>query len=139
MIALACQHTNRSKQGKRNGQRNKLALPGLPDHVHLQRRARPLGDMRIEMKEAVLVLNMLLEGMSIRACERLTGMKADTICDLIVVVGENRDRFLESAVVNVPVKFVELDEIWDFVGCKDKDQKLRDRTDDCGDSWTWCD
>ena len=100
---------------------------------------RPLGDMRIEMKEAVLVLNMLLEGMSIRACERLTGMKADTICDLIVVVGENRDRFLESAVVNVPVKFVELDEIWDFVGCKDKTRSCVIARTIAEDSWTWCD
>ena len=39
---------------------------------------RPLGEMRIELAQAVQVLKMLLEGMSIRACERITGMKRTT-------------------------------------------------------------
>lgn len=100
---------------------------------------RPLGDMRVDMDKAVLVLSVLLEGMSLRACERLTGMKVDTICDLIVHVGENCDRFLEATVQNVRVKAVQLDELWDFVGCKEKTKIARSRTDEeCGDVWTWC-
>ncbi len=135
MIALACQHTNRAKYGKRNGQQRwKCRDCGV---MFTSNEERPLGDMRVEMSKAVQVLSMLLEGMSLRACERLTGMTLKTICDLIVHVGENCDRFLESAVVNVPVKLVQLDQIWDFVGCKNRTKELRGRTDDCGDAWTW--
>ena len=40
------------------------------------------------MKQAAMALGMILEGMSIRAIERLTGLHRDTIDDLILVVGE---------------------------------------------------
>jgi len=98
---------------------------------------RPLGAMRVDMDKACVVLNMLLEGMSIRACSRITGMKAGTICDLIVHVGENCDKFLESAIVNVKTRAAQLDEIWDFSGCKQKTKERLGRDDDCGDIWTW--
>lgn len=85
----------------------------------------PLGDMRIEMAHAVVVLKMLLEGISVRACERITGVNRDTICDLVLMVGQNCDRLLESTVTNVEAKTVEIDEIWAFVGCKQKHANLK--------------
>ncbi|MEX2187322.1 MAG: hypothetical protein WD875_11025 [Pirellulales bacterium] len=101
------------------------------DHV------RPLGDMRIDPAEAVRILGMLLEGMSIRACERITGIKRDTICDLVLYVGEQCEKFLLRAVRGVQAKFIELDEIWDFVYSKEKTAQARNHSPDCGDSWTW--
>ena len=50
------------------------------------------------MKQATMALGMLLEGMSIRAVERLTGLHRDTIGDLILIVGENCQRLLEAKV-----------------------------------------
>lgn len=78
------------------------------------------------------VLGMLLEGMSIRACERLTGVNRDTICDLILTVGDNCARFLDANVHNVPAEVIELDEIWGFVGCKEKTRTRLECVDDCG-------
>lgn len=72
--------------------------------------SRPLGDMRIDLADACEVLNMLLEGRSICACSRLTGMKADTLCDLVLLVGGNCERLLQGAVTNVAAKAIELDE-----------------------------
>ena len=54
--------------------------------------AKPIGDMRISLKDATMALGMLLEGMSIRAVERLTGLNRDTIDDLILTVGDNCQR-----------------------------------------------
>ena len=54
--------------------------------------------MRIGLKDATLALGMLLEGMSIRATARLTGLDPGTICDLILVVGENCQRLLDAKV-----------------------------------------
>jgi hypothetical protein len=61
---------------------------------------------------------MLLEGMSIRAASRLSGVKADTICQVILTVGENCERFLRQTVRDVPSETIELDELWDFVAMK---------------------
>ena len=80
---------------------------------------------------------MLLEGMSIRACERLTGVKRDTICDLVLLVGENCRQWMQTAVVGVEAKEIQLDEIWDFIRLKDRTKKRLGQTGDDGDSWTW--
>jgi len=135
MIAPVCQHENRKKHGRdrKGNQRWKCPKCGS---TFTSNDARPLGDMRTDMADAVKVLGMLLEGMSIRACSRLTGIKPDTICDLILVAGENCRRFLEEN-VQVEAKTVELDEIWDFVAMKGRTKERLGRVDDCGDSWTW--
>jgi transposase-like protein/IS1 family transposase len=136
MIAIACTHEKLTKHGKdrKGNQRWKCCKCG---HTVTRELNRPLGDMRIQMSDAVRVLSMLLEGMSIRACERITGMKRDTICDLVLLVGGNCDRFLEKTVRNVPSKFIELDEIWDFVFCKAKTAEKKGYGSNVGDSWTW--
>lgn len=136
MISPTCQHSDRAKHGKdRNGhQRYKCRKCSV---TFVSNEARPLGDMRISMDDAVMVLKMLLEGMSIRACERITGTKRDTICSLVLHVGENCDRFLEANVKGVQANYIEMDEIWGFVGCKEKHKKANNLGDDLGDSWTW--
>ena len=99
--------------------------------------AKPIGDMRIGLKQATIALGMLLEGMSIRAVERITGLHCDTIGDLILTVGENCQRLLDTKVQGVEVNDVEADEIWSFVGCKEKTRVERGRSPEFGDSWTW--
>jgi IS1 family transposase len=98
---------------------------------------RPIGDMRIDVKDAATALGMLLEGMSIRAVERLTGLHRDTICDLVVTVGANCQRLLDSKIQGVEVDDVECDEIWSFIGCKEKTRLARGRAMEYGDSWTF--
>ncbi len=93
--------------------------------------------MRIELSQAVTVLKMLLEGMSIRACQRITGIKHDTICDLVLVVGQNCDRLLLDRVQGIRPKYVELDELWSFVGAKAKTALTKHLGEGIGDSWTW--
>jgi IS1 family transposase len=72
----------------------------------------------------VLALRMLLEGNSVRSTERLTRIHRDTIIAAMVRAGEACERFLEMAIRRVPVSDVQVDELWGFVGCK---QKLADR------------
>ena len=71
------------------------------------------------MKQATMALALMLEGMSVRSVQRLTGLCRQTLADLIIVVGENCSRMLESTVKNVEVNDVQLDEIWSFIGCKE--------------------
>jgi IS1 family transposase/transposase-like protein len=135
MVVSACSHESSKKHGKdRNGnQRHRCLICGK---TFIDAEPKPLGDMRIEMKDAVLALNLLLEGMSIRAVERLTSIHRDTICNLILVVGANCQRLLDS-IRDVEATDVQCDEIWSFVGMKEK-QRIGGRfTGDEGNSWTF--
>ncbi len=78
-----------------------------------------------------LALQMLLEGMSVRSVERLTGIHRDTILRLLTRAGERCERLLEDRIREIPVKDLQCDEIWGFVGCKEKNNLdgLADRGD----------
>ena len=128
MIALAeCTHENFKKSGKnRNGsQRYKCKDCGKrfsDEHVA----DGPLGTMRVDVDKAMMVINALLEGMSIRACERLFSMNRDTIDKLILVVGEKCQNFMDHNIQNVYCSDIQIDEIWSFVGMKQKQAKKQD-------------
>ncbi len=79
-----------------------------------------LSGKHTSMDETVRVLSMLLEGMSIRSCEQLTGLHRDTIIGLMIEAGESCRRFMEANIRKVPVAVVECDEQWAFVFCKRK-------------------
>ena len=136
VIAFNCPHEETKKHGRdRNGnQRFRCKTCGT---TFIEERAKPIGDMRIDIDRAVMAINLLLEGMSIRATERITGLHRDTIDDLILVVGENCERFHHDAVVGVPVNDVQIDELWSFVGCKAKTADRKGYKDERGDSWTY--
>lgn len=136
MVVSICQHEQTQKYGKdrKGAQRLRCVACG---QTFTQEAPRPLGNMRIELKDAATALGLLLEGMSIRAVERITGMNRDTICDLILVVGENCKRMLAEKVRDVPVTDVQCDEIWSFVGMKERQRMASLRTGDEGSSWTF--
>ena len=64
-------------------------------------------------------------------------MTRNTICDLIIHVGENCDRLLKSIVRGINPAAVELDEIWGFIGMKAKRAEAKGLGPEFGDSWTW--
>ncbi len=80
----------------------------------------PLGNMRVPMEDAVRALNMILEGVSIRATARLSGVNRGTVLDLIIKVGERCEVMLAGRIHGLPVVDVQCDEIWGFVGMKEK-------------------
>lgn len=137
MVAANCSHETLNKHGRDRKGCQRWKCAGCGSTVTKANHERPLGKMRIELDDAARVLAMLLEGMSIRACERITGMNRDTICDLVLHVGQKCDSFLESKVVNVAAKEIQMDEIWGFVFAKAKTALHRNLGEGAGDSWTW--
>lgn len=75
--------------------------------------------MYISQDRAVLALQLLLEGDSIRSTERIAGMDRNTIMSLIVKAGERCKTLMVSKIVNLPVSDVQADEIWGFVQKKE--------------------
>jgi transposase-like protein len=136
MIVISCQHESTKRHGRdRKGNQHFRCL--LCGATFVEAGSRPLGDMRISMKQSVSALGMLLDGMSIRATERLTGLHRDTICDLILVVGDNCRRLLDAKVKNVKATDVQLDEIWSFIGMKEKTRVAKGQSAEWGDCWTF--
>jgi IS1 family transposase/transposase-like protein len=135
MIVAACQHNETRPHGKDSkGQARRRCV--LCGKTFVQKPATAYGNLRITDKEAATILGMLLEGMAIRSVERLTGTHRDTICDLLLRVGEKCERFMASAIRDVQVDDVQCDEIWSFVAMKDKQRTALGHSQDCGDSWT---
>src|SRR5438874_2448270 len=98
--------------------------------------ARPLGSMRISIDDAERCLHLLLEGMSVRAAARCSGVNRSTILDLMVMIGERCETMLAGRLKNVPVVDVQCDEIWDFVGMKEKTrQRLHPDQAEVGDAY----
>ena len=99
---------------------------------------RPLGAMRIDLDKAVLVLSLLTEGTSIRSAERVSGIHRDTIMRLLRHAGEKCETLLNRLVKDVEVKDVQMDEVWSFVGMKEKTKQQLQKTDpELGDAYTW--
>jgi hypothetical protein len=67
-----------------------------------------------------LVLSHLVEGASIRSIERITGVNRNTIMSLLVKAGETAREIQDSYLVNLQSRFVQVDEIWTYVGKKNK-------------------
>ena len=91
------------------------------DHV------TPESQMRLAPERAVAVLKLLLEGMSVRSVERVTGVHRDTILRLLVRAGERCQRLMEEKIQDLPVFDVQVDEIWGFVFKKESHKLERER------------
>lgn len=101
----------------------------------IERRHRPLGAMRVSVEKAVGCLHLLVEGMSIRAIERFTGIGKRTLLSLLVLAGRKCERLHERRIRQVKVTDVQADEIWGFVWCKQKTKNLKGYGDECGDAY----
>jgi len=99
---------------------------------------RLLGRMQLPVEKAVNCLKLILDGMSIRACERFTGVSRNTICDMILEVGERCRDFMAERLQGVPVADVQVDEVWSFVGRKEKTKIIaKDYDPMTGDSYAY--
>lgn len=83
------------------------------------------------------VVHALAEGNAIRAIERMTGIHRDTIMRLGVKVGENCAKIMDSEMRNLDCHLLQFDEIWGFIGKKQKHASMADRRGGLGDCWTF--
>jgi IS1 family transposase len=92
--------------------------------------------MYLPMERAEMVLRLLLEGNSVSSVERAMDVHHATILKLLVLAGEKCERIMSEKVRNVPVRDVECDEVWGFIGKKQK--RVRPEDDqNLGDCYTF--
>lgn len=94
----------------------------------------------LKMEKKRLVVRCLVDGMSIRAIERVTGVHRDTTIRLMVKLGKGCATLLDEAMRGLDCKRLEVDELWSFVQKKQKavkKQKDPNKNKDYGDTWVF--
>ncbi len=79
----------------------------------------------------------LVEGNSIRATVRMTGVAKNTIVKLLNDLGCACAAYHNKHVRNLRSRRIQCDEIWSFVGAKKKNVSLEKKAEGWGDAWTW--
>jgi len=135
---IVCAHAQNQKYGKtRKGEQRYRC--SLCSHVWFDAQPHPLGEMRVPVEDAKQALRLLVEGMSIRATERSTGIHRDTLCKLVVLFGEACRRFLDERMHGLKLSHLQFDEQWTWVGRKQArlttDEKAQRH--DVGDVYIW--
>lgn len=84
----------------------------------------------------IMIIGALAEGSSIRSIERMTGVHRDTIMRLGVKVGQGCTALMDGTMRDLPCTRLEMDEIWGFVGKKEK--RVKADESGVGSVWTYC-
>ena len=85
-----------------------------------------------------LILNMLIEGSSMRSISRVADVSINTVAKLLVDAGEACEAFHDEKVRGVASKRVQCDEIWAFCYAKAKNvATAKAAPAEAGDLWTW--
>jgi len=88
---------------------------------------------KLSIERRATVIRALVEGGSLRSVARLTGTDKDTVMRLLVEVGEFCSIYQHHTLRNLPCRRIEADEIWSFVGSKQRHATKKGQ----GDLWTF--
>ncbi len=94
---------------------------------------------KLDANKRAQVIAALVEGNSIRSTVRMTGVAKNTVAKLLIEIGAAWSEYMNRTLVDLPCKRVQCDEIWSFIGCKEKNVTTEkfERDGYCGDIWTW--
>jgi IS1 family transposase len=92
----------------------------------------------LPMEKKIAVISALAEGSGIRQVERMTGVNRNTIMTLGVRVGQGCSGLLDAKMRDLSCQYLQFDELWGFVGKKQRNLRISDDESRCGDVWTFC-
>ena len=93
---------------------------------------------RLSTPKRATILQLLVEGSSLRTITRVTGASINTVTKLLVDAGNACAAYHHEAVRRVPARRVQVDEIWSFTYAKQKNVDRATRAPEgAGDTWTW--
>jgi IS1 family transposase len=93
---------------------------------------------KLPIEKKVQIINMLVEGMSLRSASRISGCSINTVTKLLVDTGKACQNFHDETVHGLKSTRIEADEIWSFVYAKQKNvEDAVAPVDGAGDVWTW--
>ena len=127
---MPCQSFGRHRNGLR-----RFRCPQCK-RTYTQPHTLTLGEMYAPKEKVLMSLQLLLEGNSIRSTMRIAGLDQNTIMKALLLAGERAERVMAEKLRNVEVRDVECDEVWSFIGKKQK--RVRPEDDqNLGDAYTF--
>jgi IS1 family transposase len=91
---------------------------------------------RLSSERRKQVIAALVEGNSIRATVRMTGVAKNTVAKLLVDLGTVCSIYQDRVMRDLPCERIQADEIWSFVYSKQKNVPPG-KHGEAGDVWTW--
>ncbi len=92
---------------------------------------------KLSTEKRAQILRCLVDGNSIRATSRLTDTAINSIVKLLIDAGSACSEYQDKTLRNLKCKRIQCDEIWSFVGCKEKNATPEHKAMGHGDVWTW--
>ena len=93
---------------------------------------------RLNREKRRMILNLLVEGSSMRSASRLVDVSINTVTKLLVSAGHACDKFHNKKVRDITAKKVQCDEIWSFCYAKSSRVKTAiNAPEKAGSVWTW--
>jgi IS1 family transposase len=91
----------------------------------------------LNLARRIEIINCLVEGNSIRSTELMTDTHRDTVMRLMVEVGGGCKTLLDTEMRDLTCRPIQVDEIWAYVGKKQKQLVPTDDRTQVGDQWTF--
>lgn len=93
---------------------------------------------KLPLSKRAQILGLLVEGMSLRATSRVADCAYNTVLKFVADIGEACANFQDMTLRDLPCKRIQCDEIWSFVGAKQKNVPVElQGSFGIGDTWTW--
>src|SRR6266566_3616543 len=94
---------------------------------------------RLDSQTRAQVISCLIEGCSIRATVRMTGVAKKTVMRVLVEVGDVCADYQDQVFRNLRSRRLQLDEMRSWIYCKEKNrtQEIALKNPDAGDVWLW--
>jgi IS1 family transposase len=93
---------------------------------------------RLTRDERAKILQMMAEGVSLRAISRMTGISRNTGLKLVADAGQAFGAYQDKMFRNLTCKRIQVDEIWSFVYAKALNAPIEKKIKgEAGDVWTW--
>jgi IS1 family transposase len=91
----------------------------------------------LPIEKQIQIISALVEGNSIRATARMIGVEHKTVLRVLLRTGDNCARLLNERMRRLPCKVVQMDEIWTFVGKKEKQVRHDENPELVGDQYVF--
>ena len=93
---------------------------------------------KLPRDKRIQIISLLVEGMSLRAVTRITGVSINTVTKLLIDAGKACSEFQSLTFRNLTCQRIQVDEIWAFCYAKQKNvETAKAAPEGAGDIWTW--
>jgi IS1 family transposase len=93
---------------------------------------------KLPRDKRIQIISLLVEGMSLRAVTRVTGVSINTVTKLLIDAGKACSEYQSLVFRSLTCRRIQVDEIWCFCYAKQRNvETAKKAPEGAGDIWTW--